>query len=1111
MTKKKIILVILIALLAASLLYLSLVPIDLTERKPLIKSQIEELINGAVDMGKVSLYVLPYPRIRIDDFILRDAEETLIRSEKLRIGVSLLPLFKKHVAIKSLTTEGGEILVRMSEDGRISLQDVLKEPIFTVSLKSLAIENGRVRFIDEGPRKPAVFEMTGINANIYPTISGFTYTAEGKMASGGGLSFSGQGRLEGEGAWALSGTLGLTEFDIEPLKPYIKEFDRKDLIKVTDARGLVSLDSDYSFNVGGPLSGKGLLKGPVEFTDAALEMPGLFSKDIRFGRGSADLDLTWDPERYVLALSGLRLTVSAPPSKEEFIATGSFRLDSFEPFISINIATTPFELRTMLELLPLNILPDKVAGVLSEISSPGGRVAIKDLSFSGTPGAMDLADYMKALSLEIELERVTFKHLTLVDTPYGVTGSISLKQGNLSLKEISGIYGTLDLKGLDAEVKNLAGRPFYTLDLEAGGRAGKLLEELKRGAFFSAPDDLELTGEASAKLHVEGIWGVPGSITYSGEVELDGVDMTYGPLPLPLKKLAGEAAFDTSNLFIAWLRGNAGGSEFTLSGKVEHYRSAVPFIDFETNVDLIHDTLPLLVKGFEETGPAFTGPVYIKGHIRGEPASISIDSSIDATHTDMTYGKLINKRADFPFTLKSIVKVEEKNFVVEEGDVSIGGSAMAFAGTVSRDRSGYELSYVSEKILISDLAGVSPYISEKNGLKGTLDFAIKGRREAGFKLPQYEGKMSFKDWQVDTPFFKNPVTGTLVTSRFSGNSASIVIGDVTTGESSFSGKVEIKDISTGEIEFDLLSERINAADLLPKTAETGIEPFITGHGKITVTEGAAWGFAFEDFTTDIEITRERVSFPVNLTTHGGLLSGNVVCFRGAKEPLLFKSRLKLEKISLESLVEKLGAKGPVLSGRVDAEVELEAKRRDIFTEGLNGKVLVSAKDGRLWKFVVLRKVFTVVNIITINELFEKKGLPYKTINGSFNITDGVIRTEDLALDSNSLRMSAVGKINMPHRSIKATLALHPFVTIDKIVSKIPLAGWILTGEEGTVNMYYRITGPLMDPEVTPQPTKSVEKGILGILERIFEAPMKAFEPEKGEPSEEKKENETHDE
>ena len=163
---------------------------------------------------------------------------------------------------------------------------------------------------------------------------------------------------------------------------------------------------------------------------------------------------------------------------------------------------------------------------------------------------------------------------------------------------------------------------------------------------------------------------------------------------------------------------------------------------------------------------------------------------------------------------------------------------------------------------------------------------------------------------------------------------------------------------------------------------------------------------------------------------------------------------------------------------------------------MNGEMTLDIKDGKLWKGVVISKIFSIINIISINALFEK-GLPYNSISGSFKVTDGLVSSEDITFESSSLRMSAVGKINAEEKTIQGTLGFHPFVTVDKIITSIPLAGWIMGGKEKSlISMYYEVTGPLKNPDVYPVPVKTIGKGILGILQRALETPVKILTPEK---------------
>ena len=80
-------------------------------------------------------------------------------------------------------------------------------------------------------------------------------------------------------------------------------------------------------------------------------------------------------------------------------------------------------------------------------------------------------------------------------------------------------------------------------------------------------------------------------------------------------------------------------------------------------------------------------------------------------------------------------------------------------------------------------------------------------------------------------------------------------------------------------------------------------------------------------------------------------------------------------------------------------------------------------------------------------------------------------------------------------SIDAALGFHPFVTVDKIINMIPLAGWIISGKDkSAITMYYEIKGRLKTLNVQSVPVKSLGKGIFGILERTMKLPGQILTP-----------------
>ncbi|MEE8574854.1 MAG: AsmA-like C-terminal domain-containing protein, partial [Thermodesulfobacteriota bacterium] len=226
----------------------------------------------------------------------------------------------------------------------------------------------------------------------------------------------------------------------------------------------------------------------------------------------------------------------------------------------------------------------------------------------------------------------------------------------------------------------------------------------------------------------------------------------------------------------------------------------------------------------------------------------------------------------------------------------------------------------------------------------------------------------------------------------------------------------------------------------------------------------------------------------------GLLSGDIIYMMKKDSPLLFETDLKLKNLQLEKFIAGFGVKEKFLSGNLNSTIKLSSKR-GAGKSGLNGDISILSEDGRLWKFIVISKIFSIVNILSIDQAFTE-GLDYDNISGTFKVIDGIASTEDFLFESRSLRMSAIADLDIDDASIDSTLGFHPFVTVDSIVSKIPLAGWIITGDKKSMlSMYYTVKGPLKDPDVTPIPVKSIGKNVFGILQRVIEAPIRFVLPE----------------
>jgi len=123
-----------------------------------------------------------------------------------------------------------------------------------------------------------------------------------------------------------------------------------------------------------------------------------------------------------------------------------------------------------------------------------------------------------------------------------------------------------------------------------------------------------------------------------------------------------------------------------------------------------------------------------------------------------------------------------------------------------------------------------------------------------------------------------------------------------------------------------------------------------------------------------------------------------------------------------------------------------------------------------------------------------KGLPYRRILANVFVRDGIASTDDLLVDSDAMRITLIGNVDLGKNQIDAKIGIHPLVTVDKILSNIPIAGYILTGKDkGFISYFYEVKGNINDPKIEGVPLKSIGEKLLGIFIRLLETPFRPFQ------------------
>jgi uncharacterized protein YhdP len=204
---------------------------------------------------------------------------------------------------------------------------------------------------------------------------------------------------------------------------------------------------------------------------------------------------------------------------------------------------------------------------------------------------------------------------------------------------------------------------------------------------------------------------------------------------------------------------------------------------------------------------------------------------------------------------------------------------------------------------------------------------------------------------------------------------------------------------------------------------------------------------------------------------------------------------RIRNVPIQSFLNWFGATTTEMTGEVNSTGRLEtvgendAERK----RNLNGIFDLRIVDGTINR---MRIVVQILNLLDLSRWFTlqlpdlaKQGIRFRSITGNFTVTKGVLSTENLLVDSDDLRMTGIGKIDLPKDELDFIVAVRPFAGIDSAINQIPILGrGIAAIKNSFLVASFNITGKIDDPTITPAPLGTLTEmfwSVLGIPKNII--------------------------
>ncbi|MDD2899772.1 MAG: AsmA-like C-terminal domain-containing protein [Desulfuromonadaceae bacterium] len=1055
-----IILITIATLVTATALFLPYL-LDVNAYRTEIVTALQQSLNRPVSFSSGSFAWHFGPSFEFKSFTVkeRDGNADFITSRQITVTVALLPLLAKKVELKNLILDDTTISLFRSTDGTFNIDDLLKPggESVRVNFNKIRIHKGAILWRDAGGGRKVPFTAALRNITLAADHLGrgrkgrLKVTADIPAASGEPthLTLSSSLQLAAEGKSLLDtvmdGELSVKQAEIGRYWSYFERF-----VPFGNSGGRLDFSTIFK---GKPLDFSA--KGKVVINGATVQWPSVFHailspKKLQF--------------EYTIALNEQKIDISALDlSIEGFRIKGSFQLQDYrskDPRILAKASTpSTFRYEDIRNYVPYGLIDSGTSDYI-ENKIKSGIFKLDTGVLDGRISQiahMEIGQNYNTLLIRGPVEKGVLSYGPKAPTFNNLKGIIELKGKNFNLVNMTGNFGTspLSLNGTITEY-NTDKPADYPVRMEISPRA----PEMAWLANFAGIPQLEYSNSSTLKLNGSGHYSA-----YKLNGDWDLKQAAYNlpgyvnkPLSMP-HTLTFSTVIGKESTTVTSINYNLQPMIVTGSGLIGYGGKPYLGFDLHTNKFIMNEALPILSM-WQKYKIQGTVQAHIKGG--GDPA----DMSAMDYHGTVNLTKLSMLPDDL---LKPISGIS--------GVVTLKGNSLETTSIAAR----YGDSVITLKAAIQSLKNPEGDIVLSTPQLYLNDINLTRIRTAD-SVRRFNANITLRKDSIAL----HSVSGQVNSSNF--NMKGVLL----------TGRAPKLNISILSSKLDLDDLRIFAASSQSSDGQsknTGLDVKLA----LNVEAGKFGKVTFNQLRATAQQENGTI-YLQNLTTGflGGTLTAKGRIATSGDTGNRYDLTFEIAKADAEKLFTALDISKEV-TGTLTLGGNLTARGNTLLDvkKSALGNLHLNMYSGKLRKFNTLSKVFSILNVSQLLKFklpdMASGGMPYSSVKGTIAVKDGILTTTDLFISSNAINVSIVGNADVVKEELNLTLGAQPLQTVDKIVNRIPIVGWLLTGKDkNLLTAYFEAKGKWSDPQVSAIPVKSMGKGIFDIFIRAFQLPVKLF-------------------
>jgi hypothetical protein len=1122
--------------------------------RKIFQDALTRTLNKEVFIGKAKISPWDGVGFVFEEFHVKDhpSGPDLLYSRRLILKVKLLPLLKGEVKWKRIVLDQPALRLFRDRDGRLNLWgDVVTarkvkafhpkmvQILTTLFGGSISLRNGEILLSDEGVGPTPL--ITQIKA-FHFSLSEVSHRRPFLFRLSGTIVHADQ-----EGRMVVSGTIQNIPEDMDLSKgtvdarvelkgiqtlhfwPYFKSLLPMDRL---------SGDLDVAARYQGDFQGGFKASASIRFKDLIFDYPKVFVDVMKPKWMHVDVKVDYDHQDLTVPLLSVELPELWVKAKGKIYGMGSKQMG-----MNAEAQSGVFDLSEGKKFIPFPIITRDVSEALFR-SEGNGPVQILSVKLSGKMPEIEHCDqphHAHVLSVEARVDGIRLKLPWDLPPLENLKGRLSYKDGHLHLQETKGtvfhsnidrangtFYQLLQIPTLQTHLEGQIDLRDLPSFINIEGVDGDLSD------IFS-PIQID-SGRADYRLFIKVVLKPPLRFQHQGSYHLSKARFTHRQISLPI--LIGEGKIDLSNAGIQWsgTRVELGAASFLMNGSWKRDGGANP-IDMAlkgkgdlgslfslARTPLFSEEIRSKTEWIEELSG--TADFFFKGQGRPGLKFSTYEGEVAPRRVHLRSkgipSLLILKEGALSFSplgvhFSKLTISSDLSSVTLDGDFKDGAVNLSTRGLIDWK----DLFPLLQSSLSPDAIRIA--LKETEEISGTIEGDLRwvGKREEGMALLR-EGKIFLRGFSLKHREMTAPLTsveGSLLVSPERirmiglkgrvGNSPISLSGNL----SRLTGAEKSAGAKGKFLAFQLSAPSLDLDQLLPKKEGESqrslakLRDWLSTwslDGGVEVGHGNFRGLSFQDLKVEMKTTDEQLVFrPFQFKGLGGDLWGGG-WIAPIEKGIRFEITPRLSNMEAKAFLRTLLQKGEEekieISGRVHIDrVALRGEGEDFqkLMESLNGTLRLELENGVIERWRTLARIFSILNVSQwfwgrLPDL-KTKGLAYRQILANIEFKDGVASTEDFVVQSDAMRITLLGKIDLVKNQIDATIGIHPLVTIDMILSRLPLAGYILTGQDKAFLSYvYEVKGDLDDPRIEAVPIKGLGKNLWGIISRLLETPLRPF-------------------